>query len=132
MAWSAATGNPSAGTSNAGVIITIVACTSIFVVIVGFLLFIYIRRKRMFVSLKNGSLVPSVDSYSAIPGENSGQLRCIVKYDYTPNLSDEVELRVGDIIIFESLADDGWGDARNLTSGQIGKACTRFMEPVKQ
>lgn len=28
---------------------------------------------------------------------------------------------VGDIIIFESLSDDGWGDATNETSGEKGK-----------
>ena len=33
------------------------------------------------------------------------KLRCIVKYAYTPNLPDEIELQVGDIVEFESISD---------------------------
>lgn len=94
-------------------------------VIAGASTFLYLRmrrrRYRAFISSDNGKA--SIDG-------NGTKLKCIVKYGYSPNLPDEMELEVGDIIVFETLADDGWGDARNLSSGEEGKACTRFMEPV--
>ena len=37
------------------------------------------------------------------------KLRCIVKYAYTPNLPDEIELAVGDVVEFESISDGKLG-----------------------
>lgn len=51
-------------------------------------------------------------------------------YDYVPNLPDEISLMVGDVVEFYSISDDRWGDARNLTSLEEGKACVLFMKPV--
>ncbi|KAJ3304864.1 hypothetical protein HDV03_002246 [Kappamyces sp. JEL0829] len=103
------------------------------VILLGVISWVYVRRRRMmaanagFVSLKDGSSVPLVDS-SFSSSSPSGQLRCIVKYDYAPNLSDEIELKIGDIIVFESLSDDGWGDARNITSGQSTAEGSEFAQ----
>ncbi|KAJ3352646.1 Protein Xrp2 [Kappamyces sp. JEL0680] len=77
------------------------------VILLGVISWVYVRRRRMmaanagFVSLKDGSSVPLVDS-SFSSSSPSGQLRCIVKYDYAPNLSDEIELKIGDIIVFDT------------------------------
>jgi hypothetical protein len=86
---------------------------------------LFVRRRKSQQVLKQVPLIDkSADSHAV-------KLKCIVKYAYSPNLPDEMELQVGDLVVFESLSDDGWGDARNLTSGEEGKACTRFMEPVE-
>jgi hypothetical protein len=85
----------------------------------------YVRRRKSQQVLKQVSIADKTADSHAV------KLKCIVKYAYSPNLPDEMELQVGDLVVFESLSDDGWGDARNLTSGEEGKACTRFMEPVE-
>jgi hypothetical protein len=100
------------------------------VVLLGIGLVIFVRRRPKTVSIASPFILKH-ESKVIEPTNGSGMgLKCIVKYDYQPNLSDEMELRVGDVILFEVVSDDGWGDARNLTSGEVGKACTRFMEPV--
>ena len=98
------------------------------VVLLGIGIAMYVKRRA-----KNVKQVEILSPSKEIPHvESNGGLglKCIVKYDYQPNLSDEMELRVGDVVIFDTLSDDAWGDARNLTSGEVGKACTRFMEPI--
>jgi hypothetical protein len=96
------------------------------VTLLGILAFVYRQRSRSKVSSVSIKEVKNIESGKA----DGVKLKCIVKYAYSPNLPDEMELQVGDLIVFENLSDDGWGDARNLTSGEEGKACTRFMEPV--
>jgi hypothetical protein len=51
-------------------------------------------------------------------------------YDYVPNLPDEIGLRVGDVMEFYDISDDRWGDAKNLSSMEEGKACLLYCRPL--
>lgn len=96
-----------------------------------------IRREPKFVALEEA--LADATKEEILIQEESRLMKYIVKYDYNPNLGDEIELKVGDILIFDSLSDgnrqlilDGWGNARNITSGLNGKACVRFAEKVSE
>ncbi|KAJ3395050.1 hypothetical protein HDU84_004509 [Entophlyctis sp. JEL0112] len=43
-----------------------------------------------------------------------------VVYDFTPERSDEIELRIGQEVIITKKFDDGWGYGRNLVTGREG------------
>ncbi|KAJ3204307.1 Sorbin and SH3 domain-containing protein 2 [Entophlyctis luteolus] len=43
-----------------------------------------------------------------------------VVYDFAPERSDEIELRVGQDVIVTKKFDDGWGYGRNITTGSKG------------
>jgi hypothetical protein len=89
------------------------------------------RRQRAARKVSQKLQVPR--RYDSIKSElPSTQTKYIVKYAYVPNLPDEMELKVGDIIQFYQVSDDRWGDAYNLTSFEEGKACTLYMTPLNE
>ncbi|KAJ3318380.1 hypothetical protein HDV06_000509 [Boothiomyces sp. JEL0866] len=58
----------------------------------------------------------------------TAQLHYRVRYSYTPQLDDELELIEGDEIEMESIDDKGWGVGRNLQTNKRGTCSIRFME----
>jgi hypothetical protein len=89
------------------------------------------RRQRAARKVSQRLQIPR--RYDSIKSElPSTQTKYIVKYAYVPNLPDEMELKVGDIIQFYQVSDDRWGDAYNLTSFEEGKACTLYMTALNE
>ncbi|KAI8841160.1 hypothetical protein BJ741DRAFT_19954 [Chytriomyces cf. hyalinus JEL632] len=64
------------------------------------------------------SSIFEVDAAKTNAPKVKGQDKAI--YDYMPERSDEITLRVGDIIAVEQSFDDGWAYGKNLTNGQTG------------
>jgi hypothetical protein len=79
-------------------IVAVLAGVVVAVALISFGAVFYIRHRNSRELLKQ---VPFIEK-----GEGSQvKLKCIVKYAYTPNLPDEMELQVGDLVVFESLSD---------------------------
>ncbi|TNN11712.1 SH3 domain-containing kinase-binding protein isoform 2 [Schistosoma japonicum] len=54
------------------------------------------------------------------------------RYDYTPKHSDELELRIDDIIqvLDRNLPDDGWWKGKNLRTNSVGIFPDNFVAPM--
>ncbi|KAJ3209561.1 hypothetical protein HDU67_006122 [Dinochytrium kinnereticum] len=51
---------------------------------------------------------------------------------YPAQLSDELDLRKGDVVIIEEMFDDGWAMGRNEVTGQTGALPVSCLVPVDQ
>ena len=60
--------------------------------------------------------IGSTDSSS----NNNNTQKYQVVQDYIPNLSDELDLRIGDVVMLSAMYNDGWGYGKNVTTGQEG------------
>ncbi|KAI8843046.1 hypothetical protein BC829DRAFT_446286 [Chytridium lagenaria] len=52
--------------------------------------------------------------------------------NYPAQLSDELDLRRGDIVVIEEMFDDGWAIGRNEATGQAGALPLSCLVPVNQ
>jgi hypothetical protein len=122
-------------------IVVVVVVISIFVFIVVCIGIIYIvKSKKTKITEMSGKdvhqqrTIGDVDiprRYSSISSEMTNtSIKYVVKYDHVPNLPDEIELKVGDVVQFYQISDDRWGDAYNLTTFEEGKACLLYMTPL--
>ncbi|KAK4475534.1 hypothetical protein MN116_000815 [Schistosoma mekongi] len=66
----------------------------------------------------------------APPNYSTNHVR--TRYDYSPKHSDELELRIDDIIqvLDRNLPDDGWWKGRNLRTNSIGIFPDNFVAPM--
>ncbi|KAJ2996197.1 hypothetical protein HDV02_006725 [Globomyces sp. JEL0801] len=109
----------------------VMGAAAIVVVIVGVLAFAIvqpIRRARKqarqvpaFVPVRTG-IITSKNK------QNNGQFKVIYKYD--AKLPDELSIEPGQVILVSQIADDSWADAQNLTTGDFGKVCLKFLEKL--
>jgi hypothetical protein len=112
--------------------ITVVIVCVCVILIMGVVISYAVRTRRRKKALrKNSKSLKLPRRYDSISAEfPKTTTKYIVKYEYVPNLPDEMELHVGDIIQFYQVSDDRWGDGYNLTSFEEGKACTLYMAPL--
>ncbi|ORZ35901.1 hypothetical protein BCR44DRAFT_85994 [Catenaria anguillulae PL171] len=71
----------------------------------------------------NGTAAPPVTEY-----DRPVQHRAV--RNYAPQMEDELELLVGDVVAVSQQYDDGWGFGLNLATGQVGVLPLGFVTPV--
>lgn len=54
-----------------------------------------------------------------------------VMQDYIPNLPDELDLRVGDVVLLGCVYADGWGQGHNQTTGEDGALPLGLLQPMQ-
>lgn len=54
-----------------------------------------------------------------------------VMQDYIPNLPDELDLRVGDVVVLGCVYADGWGQGHNQTTGEDGALPLGLLQPMQ-
>ncbi|KAI8848260.1 hypothetical protein BC829DRAFT_417754 [Chytridium lagenaria] len=88
--------------------------------------------------MRQGAAMPGQSKYPPQGMQQQGRMEMLdvtmeVVYNYVPNLSDEVQLFVGDPVLVKCKFDDGWGYGINLTTNEEGSfplAClSGFADP---
>ncbi|KAJ3096116.1 Vinexin [Phlyctochytrium bullatum] len=72
------------------------------------------------------------DPRATATDESSLLVRMRAVENYPAQLSDELDLRRGDIVIIEEMFDDGWAIGRNEQTGQSGALPLSCLVPVNQ
>lgn len=75
-------------------------------------------------SARRQSISISELPFHVVPGSGT---KYVAKYDYFPTMLDEITIKKGDIVVFETLWLDGWGEAVNRSTGQKGIACSKYF-----
>ncbi|KAI8873747.1 hypothetical protein GQ42DRAFT_152498 [Ramicandelaber brevisporus] len=81
------------------------------------------------------SVPPATVITSPPTSDYDGAIRCTVLYQYEPSIEDELPITPGDVVIVFQSFDDGWGQVRKESTGEMGMiplACTNFHEIQQQ
>ncbi|KAJ3098227.1 hypothetical protein HDU97_004179 [Phlyctochytrium planicorne] len=101
---------------------------------------IFSSVRASFARAKGGNPYPNnanngrFDPQTANPNDDNNSLLVKMRAveNYPAQLSDELDLRRGDIIIIEEMFDDGWAIGRNEATGQSGALPVSCLVPINQ